>query len=202
MKLANAVDKLIYDNESLIGASYNSSAVKIDSCHTLAIQSSYTVASTKSFLTAAVTVATSRITIPSHGFVTGIACTLTTDGADLPAPLAVLTTYYVIKIDASTIKLATSLNNANAGTAITLSDAGTAASTLNVVITAATVALSIEQSLDSSTWFSMSDAVAITSSANSLLYRADSASKYVRLVAVVSGGQANLTSRILAKERQ
>jgi hypothetical protein len=65
------------------------------------------------------------LTAAAHGFVTGQKVRVTTTAADLPAGLAVDTTYYVIKLSANTFSLATTDANATAGTAITLSDAGT-----------------------------------------------------------------------------
>lgn len=77
-------------------------------------------------LSAATVLGTVTITIASpgvvtktaHGLVTGDTITLTTTGA-LPTGLSVATTYWVIRVDANTFKLATSLANAQAGTAIT-----------------------------------------------------------------------------------
>ena len=72
------------------------------------------------------TAATTDIcTAAGHGFSTGDRVRVTTSAADLPAGLAVDTTYYVIKIDANTFKLATSDANATAGTAVDITDAGT-----------------------------------------------------------------------------
>ncbi len=48
----------------------------------------------------------------------------------LPAPLAINTTYYLIRVDATTVKLATSLANANAGLGVDLTSAGTGTHTL------------------------------------------------------------------------
>jgi len=55
---------------------------------------------------------------------TGLRARLTTTGV-LPAPLVANTTYYVIGVSATAIKLATSLANAKLGTAIDLTTAGT-----------------------------------------------------------------------------
>jgi hypothetical protein len=54
---------------------------------------------------------------------------LTTAGT-LPDPLAVLTTYYAIVVDANNIKIASSLANAQVGTPINLADAGTGTFTI------------------------------------------------------------------------
>jgi hypothetical protein len=68
--------------------------------------------------------ATDVCTAATHGFLTGDAVQVTTSNA-LPAGLVISTTYYVIKIDANTFKLATTPSNAAAGTAIDITNTGT-----------------------------------------------------------------------------
>lgn len=58
------------------------------------------------------------VTLASHGFVTGDQVFFTTTGA-LPTGLAINTIYYVVRIDANTFNLSTTLANAIAGTKIT-----------------------------------------------------------------------------------
>jgi len=70
-----------------------------------------------------------RISITNNGYQTGLAVQLSTSNA-LPAPLAILTTYYVIRHSANTFSLATTYANALAGTEITLSDSGTGTQTV------------------------------------------------------------------------
>ena len=65
---------------------------------------------------------------------TGEAIKFTTTVADLPDPLVVGTLYYAIRVDATTIKVATTLANAEAGTAIVLTDAGTGTHTVTVYL--------------------------------------------------------------------
>jgi hypothetical protein len=60
----------------------------------------------------------------TRDYLTGEKVRLTTTGA-LPSPLVIDTDYYVIRVDATTIKLCSSLVNAYNGTAINLTDAGT-----------------------------------------------------------------------------
>lgn len=62
----------------------------------------------RTFVDADVTAATDTIAITGHGFVNGQRVGLTTTGA-LPAGLAVNATYYVIRVDANNIRLATTL---------------------------------------------------------------------------------------------
>lgn len=63
-----------------------------------------------------VTTGTDQINITSHGYVTGDAVVLR--GTSLPSPLATDTVYYVIRVDANNIQLATTFANAAAGTDI------------------------------------------------------------------------------------
>lgn len=74
------------------------------------------------FLDADVTVAADTITEAGHGLRTGDTATLTTTGV-LPTGLSADTAYYVIYVNSSTIKLATTRANAAAGTAINITAA-------------------------------------------------------------------------------
>lgn len=67
----------------------------------------------------------------TSSFYTGTPVTLTTTGT-LPAPLAISTTYYVIRLDSITIELATTLENAVLGIPIVVTDAGTGTQTITI----------------------------------------------------------------------
>jgi hypothetical protein len=67
-----------------------------------------------------VNVTTNAITISSHGYTTGDIVVYTRDGGHVISGLTDYNIYYVIVVNSSTIKLATSLNNANNGTAVDL----------------------------------------------------------------------------------
>lgn len=64
--------------------------------------------------------------------VTGVAVQLTTTGT-LPAGLATSTNYFLIQISSTTFKLATTKANADAGTAVNITDAGTGTHTVTVI---------------------------------------------------------------------
>lgn len=70
-----------------------------------------------------------RISITNHTYQTGYAVQLTTTNT-LPAPLALNTTYYIIRISANVIEIATTYANAIAGTEIILSDVGAGVGTV------------------------------------------------------------------------
>lgn len=74
---------------------------------------------------------TDKLTKTTHGLETGDgAVSVSNAGGGLPAPLTAGTIYYVIKFDANTFYLATSLANAYAGTHIDITTNGTGTQTL------------------------------------------------------------------------
>jgi len=75
--------------------------------------------------TGGIILAADTITIVGHYFATGQGPFRLTNGGTLPTPLDTVTDYYIIKVDADTIKLATSYANAVAGTAVNLTVVGT-----------------------------------------------------------------------------
>ena len=91
----------------------------------------------ESFAAAAVTVATDLITVQSNvdRWITGMKVRATTTGT-LPTGLALATDYFVIRVDAVSIKLASSLANAVAGTAIDITAQGSGTHTLTHSLTA------------------------------------------------------------------
>lgn len=79
------------------------------------------------------TFAADTLTITAHGLSTGDGpVQVSTSAADLPSGLTALTDYWVIKVDADTLQLATSEANALAGTAVALADDGTGTHSLNM----------------------------------------------------------------------
>lgn len=91
-----------------------------------------------------ISVANNTVTETTHGWVTGDRVYVT--GADLPAGLTTGTEYYIIKVDANTYKLATTLANAVAGTAVDLTDFGSG--TLKAGQTAYTIRMLATDSTD------------------------------------------------------
>ena len=80
-----------------------------------------------------VSVANDTLTFSNHRFVTGQRVTYTDGGGTAIGGLTDNTAYYIIKVDQSTIKLATSSGNASTGTAINLTGVGVGNShTLNI----------------------------------------------------------------------
>lgn len=141
--------------------------------------------------------ATGEITIPAHGYSTGSVGVLTTTGT-LPAPLALATPYFVIFVSASVIKLASSLANAEAGTAITITDQGSAAgvNTFTSTAKAGTVTpqiTNVAEPVDAD-WVTLGSATTLTGAAQNVLtqYKQEelTASKFRVLIASGAGSFA------------
>lgn len=153
----------------------------------------------------AVSAAADTWTIAAHGYLTGMKCTLTTTGT-LPAGLATATPYYVIVVDANTIKFASSQANALAGTAIDQTDAGTGTHTVAVTTTiAGSVKLQKCNDPDevpdaSKTWFDVPSSSQSFSAAGSLNWTGvDVGYRRLRAVAAVTSGTVTVSLRLNAK---
>lgn len=105
------------------------------------------------FASTAVNTTADTITINSHGLVTGSVFQIATSGG-LPAPLVVLTNYYVIKVDANTIQVADTLGHALAGTPINLTTQGTGNDTITATALANAKVI-LQGSPDNSYWFNV-----------------------------------------------
>jgi hypothetical protein len=65
------------------------------------------------------------VSIPGHRYATGARVRIASDGGTVPGGLTAGTDYFLIRANADTLRFATSRANADAGTGIVLSDAGT-----------------------------------------------------------------------------
>jgi hypothetical protein len=161
----------------------------------------------KNFASTDVIIGADTVTITGHGFTTGVKVTLTTAGA-LPTGLAVLTDYYLIVVDANTIKFATSQANALAGTAIDLTGAGSGTSTVVVTTTiAGSVKLQKTDDLvnvagdgSSPTWFDVTSSSQNFTGTTTLNWAlTDIGYPYLRTVVTVTSGTVTAAVRINAK---
>ena len=81
------------------------------------------------------TASSSTLTVnDTSSFYTGTPCTVANTGGALPMPLVTATTYYIIVLSGTTLQLATTLANAEAGTNITLTTAGTGTNSMTVTL--------------------------------------------------------------------
>ena len=143
---ANTDNTLVFgvDNTEILRGSDNITSVAVNAEGTQYLEvPSVTIAgpSARTIATTAVTTASNSITISDHNLTTGAKLTYADASGTAITGLSDATTYFVIKVDNDTIKLATNLTNANAGTAIALSGTGNNSQTLTGVTATATAAV-------------------------------------------------------------
>lgn len=98
-------------------------------------------------------VGTNQVTVTGHGYVTGLLVSGIATTGTLPTGLSLLTEYYVIVVDANTLKFATSLANALLGTAVSITTTtGTGTATINVANSAVTASGNWMQDIGLSRW--------------------------------------------------
>ena len=85
-------------------------------CHRTAPSVSIAAPAVRTIATSAVSTAANTITIASHGILTGTKLTYQDGSGTALAGLTDNTAYFAVKVDANTIKVASSLSNAQAGT--------------------------------------------------------------------------------------
>lgn len=121
--MLNVVSALTNDLTLSENLSAQLATVKVQTKTALTPGESFATTTFKTFVDADVNTGTEVITISSHGFSTGDRVQLSNTDGTLPGGISVLTDYFVIKTAANTLKLAASLSDAFAGTAINISSA-------------------------------------------------------------------------------
>ncbi len=152
-----------------------------------------------------VSVLNNTITITAHGYVTGLLVRLTTTGT-LPGGLALATDYFVIVINASTIKLASSLALALAGTAVTITTTGSAGGVGTVTATAIAATMTAYGSNDdlgvvpthwaSTTTVAMSGAVGVETTSS---IAGSANTNWIKFSVVSTAGMVTCVNRICLK---
>lgn len=115
---------------TLVGAKdvYTVTANEATYANAAAVTTAYQNATAKTFNGGtAVNVTTNLFTVTAHGFVTGQKVIYSNGGGTSITGITTATNYYVIKVSANTFKLATTLVNAIAGTAIDITVVGVGA---------------------------------------------------------------------------
>ncbi len=151
-----------------------------------------------------VNAADDEITIPSHGLNTGLKGQLTTTGT-LPAGLSLATDYFVIVVDDDTIQLASNLANAQAGTAIDITDQGADGSVNTFTATAlAGGTIKLQQSnkpnpeVDAD-WSDLGSATNVTADATVLLEKDRPTAKWIRVYLTLTAGNISADVYVIGK---
>lgn len=126
----------------------------------------------------------------AHGYITGTKVAATTAGT-LPTGLSA-TNYFVIKVDADTLKLATSLANAVAGTAVDITAVGVGDSTLTPATSTGNVC-KLQEGNDGSNWTDVSGkTVTIATTGGNAVWEYTGSSRYLKVLYTPSAGQVEL----------
>lgn len=145
------------------------------------------------------TAAASNIcTKTAHGMLTGLKVQVSST-TTLPAGLSAATDYFVIYLSANTFSLALSLSDAQAGTAIDITDAGTGTHTITPTAIAG-ASFKLQGSLDDSKWIDLGVSNNITATADFIYEKVDPAYNYVRAVYAMTAGQISAVQTISVKE--
>lgn len=196
--LKNLIDTEFQSDESIVQAD-SSDAVIITGCQVIAVQVDAVVSTPSAQVvpSASIDAGTDTFTKANHGFLTGLKIQISTSSA-LPAPLAGSTDYFVIKVTDNTFKLASSLVNANAGTPINLSDAGTGNQTVTPVALAGATA-KLQKSMDGVNWYDEGSSQNITTTASLYFEKVDPSGKYYKVLYAITAGQVTASASMLGK---
>ncbi len=174
-------------NTTAYGAPINVSAAQ-----SISFQSSVTVntPAAKTFASTAVNTSTNRITIATHGYVTGTLGQISNPGT-LPTGITAVTDYYVILVDANTIKIATTLAHALAGTAVVLSAQGSGTNTFTpTALSGGSVSIQKSKDLSAPTiWSTDGSATNITQTGVIWFENLQPSSVWVRAAYTLTAGQ-------------
>lgn len=158
---------------------------------------SITKAVTAAGVNSEVDVTANTLAIPNDGFPIGFKVRATTTGT-LPAPLALLTDYFIIPVDADTIQLATSLANAEAGIPINITNQGSsgAVNTLTGVALAGAT-LTFQKSNNGTDWINIQSATSITVDTTVAIQQTDVSYRYFKAVKALTAGSVDIKAYVL-----
>jgi len=156
----------------------------------------------KAFATTDVDTSTETISETSHGFITGNIGQFTTTDT-LPAGLSLSTDYFVIKVDDDSYKVATSLANAKAGTAVNITDQGVGTHTFTPTsLTSASIKLqgtAVDQPTEND-WQDIADSsVNVTATGKKAFNVSGTYYSRVRYYITLSGGQLDISAIFVGK---
>ena len=158
---------------------------------------------TTPYVATTVDITANTITMTAHGLETGAIVKVSSDGTQ-PAPLELTpTVYYVIKVDANTIKLATSAANALAGTAVDITSIGADGNTHTLTAEAlAGCSVKLQEVNDlTDTWHDIANTSNnITAAGKVVETLSNFESRFLRAVFTITTGQVGLKVRTCYKE--
>lgn len=151
--------------------------------------------------------ASDAFTETAHGYTTGVKGQFTTSGA-LPTGLSLATDYFAVVIDANTLKFATSLANALAGTVVDITTDGTGNQTFTPTAVSGTIAvqksnvpaiLNAGYVYSSADWTDIATPIAITASATNWIEEPEPAYLGFVVKYTLSAGRLSSVDHIIGK---
>lgn len=143
-----------------------------------------------------VDIVNNRIYEQAHGWATGRKVALTTGGV-LPAGLSA-TNYWLIADSVDTLKFATSLSNAQAGTAVDITDYGTGTHT-NTPAALSSCTVKLQESNDGSTYSDIASMTTAISATGQSIYKPNVDARYVKIDFTIGDGQVAFASHLCVK---
>lgn len=198
-EMLNILEKTFQTAENFVSAG-SSSVFEVSGCKTIAVTAAATVTTptNKTFLAAAVDITANTITKVAHGYLTGLKVQFS-NPTTLPTGISALTNYFIIKVDADTFKVAASLADALAGTAVDITDAGVGTNTTEVTALADASAKLQKGLTAAGPWFDEGNSQAITVAVDLFFEKVDPSGKFYKLLYAVGAGQITVTGNVLGK---
>jgi hypothetical protein len=210
MGLLNIVDKRLSDTAEIVSAQ-QVYEIDFSGAESLGYQLDFDIdtPSAKIVPSASINTTDDTFSLTDHGLVTGLVGQFTTSGA-LPTGISAATNYFIIRVDANTFKVATSLANAQAGTAVDITAAGTGSQTFTpVALAGASVKLQKSLGRDASETEMWTDEIAVTNqdivTANItaagvvFLQKLFPIGKSYRVVIAITSGQLSVSGKAIGK---
>lgn len=174
-------------------------AISLDGAQTFSVSCNVDVdtPAVKTFAAAAIDIATDSATITAHGYTTGLKGQISNPGT-LPTGISGSTDYFIIVVDANTVKFASSLANALVPTAVDITNVGVGTNTFTpTAISGASVKL--QKSNDGSNWADEGSATTITADAVVWLEKVDPTAIYMRTQFTLTAGRLSSSNLYVVK---
>lgn len=194
-----SIDVKTLVSETALTASDTGTGVRINhrTGHTIHYIYTDVTSGVVTFVDGDVNVANNTVTDTAHGLVTGDKIALTTGGV-LPAGLSA-TNYFIIRVDANTYKFATTLVNAQAGTAVDIT-AAAGGGTHTVTPAALSGSIKLQMSYDGTNWADVpSSTIAISATGSTLQNYRDYNSLELRSVYTHTAGRIDISATYTAQ---
>lgn len=153
----------VTDSVTSVVAAVSGTALDVRTADSFTVVSAIAVDTNAAGIWAAASLTANHVTITGHGYKTGLVGQVTTAGG-LPTGLSTSTNYYIIVVDANTVKFASSYANALAGTAIAITG-GSGNSTFTPTALAGATVVG-QWSNDNSVWINDGSPTTISAAAN------------------------------------